>query len=729
MVDCNEEMLIASLVEAFAVCKNKACAWVNGDENAQVEVGGVQIDSIRRQVEKIRDSFSSLDKQISALYLNLFFVGTWETDKEYKINNLVINEDIIYRCISPHTSDMDFYTDLDAHKWVIQNNSDASSVTYTSLAPGSVLRTVQERLMDIVSLKDFGAVGDGVTDDTIAWNLFQTAESGIKYIPAGQYLINEKIHDFQFGCFGNGTDWEDFKNGFPKDTKFYPEGWKPLIRHHVDYPNYESFGPIIALSFDAYNQAAKASGRDGASGPQGISVKSRIKGEGNAMQCNIKSYAVNELVGSGDCVAISGAVQKREVEGGTSMACAVTCVCEQYSTQSGVVMAHEVGPKQMVEPAYNPNSLPTGACVGQHLRAASPYPPHAMSLYIGPSDDSGEYGARNAIQIGRTFFNMPDGYAGAEGTTALNCYGWDSLHHPEKAMLFGHCPAHIQMRSGYQLNIKSGTSNFKNLTDGGTVYVTVDQQGDTALYGYLLKSDGTTTWRIVSGGTGRLLLESPQEDTNGNSPAMIVSLKKAGVQTYTFTASHDAIYPGTTNETISCGKPNAKFSQVYAATGSISTSDERLKRDISPIDERVFAAWAEVEFVQYRFIQTFEEKGEAARYHIGLIAQKIQQAFEKHEVDPFSFGLLCYDEWPAEPVQYETERVCVQAAEYDDNDELISEEVYEERQIEIQSKKEAGYIYSVRYEEALSLEAAYQRWLLNKLIAKMGISVAQLLDK
>jgi hypothetical protein len=44
----------------------------------------------------------------------------------------------------------------------------ADLVTYSPAGSGAVTRTVQSRLRDFVSVKDFGAVGDGVTDDTAA---------------------------------------------------------------------------------------------------------------------------------------------------------------------------------------------------------------------------------------------------------------------------------------------------------------------------------------------------------------------------------------------------------------------------------------------------------------------------------------------------------------------------------------------------------------------------------
>jgi hypothetical protein len=69
----------------------------------------------------------------------------------------------------------------------------AGAVSFTAAGAGAVPTNVQTKLREYVSVKDFGAVGDGVTDDTAAIQAAENAAGAI-YWPAGTYLITSTIN-------------------------------------------------------------------------------------------------------------------------------------------------------------------------------------------------------------------------------------------------------------------------------------------------------------------------------------------------------------------------------------------------------------------------------------------------------------------------------------------------------------------------------------------------------
>lgn len=76
----------------------------------------------------------------------------------------------------------------------------ANSSTFTAAGTGAVTRQISSKLGDLVTPQDFGAVGDGVADDTTAWTNWQSA-FGSKYIPAGSYLVYGTVQKYLNGTF------------------------------------------------------------------------------------------------------------------------------------------------------------------------------------------------------------------------------------------------------------------------------------------------------------------------------------------------------------------------------------------------------------------------------------------------------------------------------------------------------------------------------------------------
>lgn len=71
----------------------------------------------------------------------------------------------------------------------------ASTLSFTQAGTGAVTRTVDSKLKDVVSIKDFGAVGDGVTNDTAAIQaaIDSLPNGGVVYFPPGTYRIARTI--------------------------------------------------------------------------------------------------------------------------------------------------------------------------------------------------------------------------------------------------------------------------------------------------------------------------------------------------------------------------------------------------------------------------------------------------------------------------------------------------------------------------------------------------------
>ena len=184
-------------------------------------------------------------------------------------------------------------------------------------------------------------------------------------------------------------------------------------------------------------------------------------------------------------------------------------------------------------------------------------------------------------------------------------------------------------------------------------------------------------------GTIRTALQAFKPTANNNTRAEIYVDYPSSGSAYVETTAY--LRPSSDNS-LNLGDSSHRWKQLYAGTTTIATSDERLKQGIENVPDTVLDAWGEVDFYRYKFNDSVAEKGfDNARYHTGMVAQRIERIFAEHGLNAFDYGLLCFDEWAAEP------------------------EVRDEENEIIRPAHEAGNRYSLRYEECLCMEAAYQR--------------------
>ncbi|WP_026613067.1 tail fiber domain-containing protein [Ensifer aridi] len=170
----------------------------------------------------------------------------------------------------------------------------------------------------------------------------------------------------------------------------------------------------------------------------------------------------------------------------------------------------------------------------------------------------------------------------------------------------------------------------------------------------------------------------------------------------------------------SCGSASFRWTQLFAATATIGTSDEREKEFIEGIRDVVLDAWGQVEWVQFKMRDAVERKGDGARLHFGLIAQRVRDVFESNGLDPFAFGLLCYDKWDDEWQDVYEEVESEEPVINPDGSVSTTIIVKEVATGEKQRILVAGDRFGLRYEECFALEAAYQRRRISRIEASLN---------
>ena len=423
--------------------------------------------------------------------------------------------------------------------------ADASVVTYSQGGTGAITSTVENKLQEFVSVKDFGAVGDGVTDDTTAFVAAQ-ASTDYVFVPDGTYSVDESQVTL-YNLHGSG------KLKYQSDSS---ENWVGLQSKGTVYiRNDDEVSPGIPL-------VSAAGLLDIADGQ--LKFWPDLDGDGD--------YDADIWANSNFYLAASGRTHIR-------------------------------------------SNIPSSGGAGDD----------EGRLVIGATDTT------NYIQSAKNFSGSvkKDFAIGDYNSTDWWMYFDESND--------GHCAI--------------GVSNDQPVA---RLHV-----ADTSATVAVFENEASTISRIGFKGTSQT---GYTEVTVGVDSSDRLVLRGEGVDVAKIGST--AVQAGSDNA-YSMGSASFRWSVVYSATGTINTSDENDKQDISALDAAELATAVAIKGLikKFKFKDAVEAKGSSARIHVGVIAQEVKAAFEANSLDASDYGIFCSDTWVDEETSEEKTRLGIRYEE------------------------------------------------------------------
>jgi hypothetical protein len=496
----------------------------------------------------------------------------------------------------------------------------------------AVARTLANRFSDVVNVLDFGAVGDGVADDTAAFQAAINATTstgadvGNIYIPDGTYKIDGVLNNYS-----KKIQWIHDSVQISGTYSTLPGIFVGMVNNELQYK-------IGKPSVTNVNDIKIIKNADYSGGTNGyVQIPFRIE---HTVANGVKNYEwsqLNELFNNS--TAADGGQNCAFYASSHKYADGNTLACVFQITDSGVnpttpALGFEL---DMVGNGADNNSNRVGA-----LFQAIPYNGTPAKIANGirfQANAGASYGSMIAFEN-----SAPCDYYISNSSSGVD----KSLFAVDKNQVI------------YGKKVRLNRSSAETTTDSGFIF-SIDNTSETASINFV-----------------------------DNFPYSGIQLRGASGGIAQTAPSVNAFIP-CVDATINLGVSAYRWNVVYAATGTINTSDEREKQQISNDLSPELKAWAKVEFEKFKFNDAVDKKGENARIHIGLIAQKVKEAFESEGLDAFKYGLLCYDK-----------DQCL-----DENGKII------------EGKTPEWDRYGIRYDEALALECAYQRSITQKLIERI----------
>lgn len=611
-----------------------------------------------------------------------------------------------------------------------------SAITFLQEGVGAITRSVQDRLRDTVSVKDYGARGDGSQDDTAAIQAainfvesktisnFWGEYYGAVYLPPGNYVVSGLQINKPVVLFGDSplVCTLSLANNSNKSVIAVA-----AVADAVPTNDPFRIAPVLkgfAIDGNAAQQAVTSHGIEISDSPRPIAVRY----DGGAVIQNVIVRGVR------DAGLYLGANRNNGYIEGVSVVYSGTYGCQNFGYDWRIVScdfgnsAHEnyfqvaggatsmfgtymyiagdapgatIGPFCNAPCMFSGCFFDTNAKEGIYVEAASDLISfHSVQNCTFRDNSTMAFGVHPHIRVvnsnGGAYVNnifvtnntaiKPSYLIELSGSSEIK---WSGTYEETNASF-----------TPYTIAVTNSYSNLIHVGDRGNSIrklgnLTMAVYGDAPKWDYVDIGEvansrrwstnvDSSFWQLNivddAGGSASNVIQAGRSGTTLTSVSMFGGALLVDAAKVQVTKT---LIPSTDN-TLNLGGGANRWATVFAGTGAINTSDERTKTAIQPVDDALLDAWEEVEWSQFQF-------KDGKRLHVGLVAQRVEAVFAKHGLDPFAYGLLCHDAWEA------------RAPLYDPEGNLLDPGV------------EAGDLYGIRYEEALALEAALLRRELRRL--------------
>lgn len=467
-------------------------------------------------------------------------------------------------------------------------------VKVKSRLTGAVERLLEDKLNDTVSVKDFGAKGDGITDDTQAFAAASAASPQGVYVPDGTYLLPEDING---RFYGSG-----------KRIKVIGDGGIPFTNVAQSHSN-------LILGYDAakdYTDEGKgnqlvllgpSSGRNlttgtnsivvGVGGLSGDTLEDALTDKSPFTGTEIISIGINALkktTTGNNMIGIGLDALNECKDGRFNVAVGMSALQQLHSGEANVAVGRSAGMRAGIFTDSNGVRLGHNKCSGNTLIGNAA----GRELKVGNHNTAIGNGAM--LGVGNDL-NTFTGTIEGNFNTAI---GADSLN---------------SIASG-ELNTMIGARAGRKLPKGsGNIFIGADAGAGI--------NTETSNKLIINNNTGLPFIEG----TMGGAQAQDNYMRVDG-----------SVAPQIDN-TRTCGQSSRRWQTVFATNGVIQTSDGRCK-DVYEVAKAEYSAGLELSssMIKFKWTDTEEDK-----YHFGCLAQEVMLIMEKHGLNPLDYSLVTYD--------------------------------------------------------------------------------------